>query len=54
MDKSTSINEPIWNQFGASIDMLENAIKMCPDQHWDTSLNFGVLLTIAYFGLIIT
>lgn len=40
MDKSTSINEPIWNQFGASIDMLENAIKMCPDQHWDTSLNF--------------
>jgi hypothetical protein len=40
MDNSTSIKEAIWNQLGASIDMLENAINMCPDEHWDTTLNF--------------
>lgn len=41
MDKS--INESIWNQLGASLDMLENAINMCPDEHWDTTLNFWYL-----------
>lgn len=40
MNTSTSINDSIWTQFGASIDMLENAIIICPDEHWDTSLNF--------------
>ena len=40
MDNSISIKEAIWNQFGACLDMLENAITMCPDNHWDTSLNF--------------
>ena len=40
MDNSTSIREAIWNQFGASLDMLENAINMCPNEHWDTYLNF--------------
>ena len=24
----------IWNQFGAAIDMLENAIRDCPDELW--------------------
>ena len=40
MDNSTSIRDAIWSQFGASLDMLENAINMCPDEHWDTALNF--------------
>jgi hypothetical protein len=40
MDNSISINDAIWTQFGASLEMLENAIKMCPDEHWDTDLNF--------------
>lgn len=40
MDNSNSINDSLWTQFGAGIDMLENAIKMCPDEHWDTKLNF--------------
>ncbi len=40
MDNATSIREAIWNQFGASIEMLENAIIMCPDEHWNTELNF--------------
>ena len=25
----------IWSQFGAAIDMLENSIKMCPEEIWD-------------------
>src|SRR5688572_16298702 len=40
MDISTSIKEAIWSQFGASLDMLENAIVLCPDEHWDTALDF--------------
>ncbi len=40
MDNSISIKDAIWSQFGASLDMLENAITMCPDEHWDTTLNF--------------
>ena len=24
----------IWRQFGAAIDMLENAIRVCPDELW--------------------
>lgn len=43
MDNSTSIKEALWNQFGASLEMFENAITMCPDEHWDTSLNFWYL-----------
>ncbi|HLF34746.1 MAG TPA: DinB family protein [Cyclobacteriaceae bacterium] len=30
-----SFKTSIWNQFGASIDMIENAIKTCPDKLWD-------------------
>jgi hypothetical protein len=40
MDDQTTIRESIWTQFGASLDMLENAIKMCPEEHWDTSTKF--------------
>jgi uncharacterized damage-inducible protein DinB len=24
----------LWQQFGAAIDMLENAMHACPDEHW--------------------
>ena len=30
----------IWTQFGASIDMLENAINLCPDNNWNDENNF--------------
>jgi len=40
IDDQTTIRESIWAQFGASLDMLENAITMCPDEHWDTATNF--------------
>ncbi len=34
------LKESIWKQFGASIDMLENAITLCPIEHWDTDRKF--------------
>lgn len=34
------VKETLWKQFGASIDMLENAIQMCPARHWDTEKKF--------------
>lgn len=30
----TLLKTTIWRQFGAAIDMLENAILACPDQLW--------------------
>lgn len=38
MDKS--FNESLWKQFGACIDMLENAIQMCPKELWNTEEKF--------------
>ncbi len=35
-----NLNTSLWNQFGASIDMLENAITFCPEEHWDTERKF--------------
>lgn len=40
MDHSTSMKDAVWNQLGAGLDMLENAIVLCPDEHWDTTLDF--------------
>lgn len=36
-----TIKESLWNQFGASIDMLANAIKLCPDELWNSNLSFS-------------
>jgi hypothetical protein len=38
MDKL--FKETLWKQFGASIDMLDNAIRMCPDEYWNTDEKF--------------
>ena len=35
-----TLKETLWRQFGASIDMLENAIKLCPTAFWDTEKRF--------------
>jgi hypothetical protein len=36
----TSINTLLWQQAGAAIDMLENAITACPDDLWNTDSQF--------------
>ena len=35
-----TLKESLWKQFGASIDMLSNAIRMWPDEHWNTRKKF--------------
>jgi hypothetical protein len=35
-----SLKETLWRQFGASIDMLKNAILLCPIEFWDTEKKF--------------
>jgi hypothetical protein len=30
----------LWQQFGAAIDMFENAITACPETLWDTEEQF--------------
>lgn len=34
------IKESLWKQFGASIDMLKNAIILCPEAYWNTNKKF--------------
>ncbi|MBE8726711.1 DinB family protein [Flavobacterium hungaricum] len=36
-----SLKKILWKQFGASIDMLQNAVKFCPESFWDTERQFG-------------
>lgn len=38
----------LWDQFGASVDMLENALVMCPENLWATDAKFWY---IAYHTL---
>lgn len=35
-----SFKEILWQQFGAAIVMLENAINACPEDLWNTELQF--------------
>jgi hypothetical protein len=34
------LKQILWSQFGASIDMLKNAVELCPDSHWNTETKF--------------
>lgn len=36
-----SLKKIVWRQFGASIDMLKNAIDLCPESLWNSEQNFG-------------
>jgi DinB superfamily len=31
------LKESLWKQFGASIDMLKNAITLCPEEYWNAN-----------------
>ena len=35
-----SLKKILWAQFGAAIDMLENALQACPDELWNTGSRF--------------
>jgi hypothetical protein len=36
----TILKESLWKQFGASIDMLKNAIALWPEERWETEPRF--------------
>jgi hypothetical protein len=40
INMDNSLKEIIWLQFGASIDMLKNAITLCPAEFWNTEKKF--------------
>lgn len=44
------IQESLWNQFGASIDMLTNVIQNCPDNYWITNKRFYY---VAYHSVVL-
>lgn len=46
-----SLKNDIWRQFGASIDMLENAIKLCPQTVWTSASNFWYITYHCLFWL---
>jgi hypothetical protein len=35
-----ALKESLWKQFGASIDMLKNAIMLWPEEYWETDKKF--------------
>ena len=44
----TTVKELLWKQFGATIDMFENALSACPKELWNTESHFWY---IAYHTL---
>lgn len=50
----TALKESLWQQFGASISMLENAIALHPDDHWERNrksfyIAYHCLLFLDYY-----
>lgn len=41
MDILKTVKDSIYGQFGAAIEMLENAIRFCPDGLWETEKAFS-------------
>ena len=41
----------LWQQFGASVDMLENAMRACPDAVWGARLHEREFWYVAYHTL---
>jgi hypothetical protein len=42
---------PVWQQFGAAIDMLENAINACPEEVWGDRAGFHEFWYMTYHTL---
>src|SRR6266849_3929075 len=47
----TTFRAIVWQQFGAAIDMLENAILACPDQLWSDRLQRPEFWYLVYHTL---
>jgi len=56
-----NLKKSVWNQFGAAIDTLDDALKLCPEHLWETKLwdddddpRYGQFWYIAYHTLVWT
>ncbi len=49
-----NLKESLWKQFGASIDMVENALILYQSNIGIQIKSFGIMLIIAYSFLITT
>lgn len=47
----TLLKEVMWKQFGASIDMFQNAVRACPDDLWDTDSKYWYIVYHTLFFL---
>jgi hypothetical protein len=47
----SEIKEVIWNQFGAAIEMLENAISACPENVWGNQIGEREFWYLTYHTL---
>lgn len=47
----TLFKEVMWKQFGASIDMFENAVRECPEELWDTDSKYWYIVYHTLFFL---
>ena len=47
----TLLKEIMWKQFGASIDMFENAVRNCPEDLWDTESKYWYIVYHTLFFL---
>ncbi|MBZ4191904.1 DinB family protein [Niabella beijingensis] len=47
----TGINRLLWQQFGAAIDMLENAVTACPEVIWENDAGYCQLAHHTIFFL---
>jgi hypothetical protein len=45
------LKKTLWSQFGAAIDMLENAVVACPDAVWSDESNEPPVWYLAYHTL---
>ncbi|MBK8554123.1 MAG: hypothetical protein IPL53_24970 [Ignavibacteria bacterium] len=48
-----TLKESLWKQFGASIDMLKNALIIWPEEHWNSDkkcfyITFHTLVFLDY------
>jgi len=46
-----TLKEILWKQFGAVIDMLENAISLCPEYFWNSDKQYWYLAYHTIFYL---
>ncbi|MFZ1321931.1 MAG: DinB family protein [Ignavibacteria bacterium] len=47
----TLLKEVMWKQFGASIDMFENAVRACPEDLWDADSKYWYIVYHTLFFL---